>query len=307
MSTKIFIIGGSGFIGARLTQLAIASGHDVAYTYTRHPKPFDATEYQVDLTKGDDAALELCLFNERPQVVFHCAVPLPTQSDPQAHQQISVDSVARALATLSKVAPDALFVYLSTNAVFGGHDGPFREDDTPDPEGRTDAYRNYGLTKAAGEKIALEQWPNSLVVRTANVDGYTVDGVLSPRIANFVEKLQKGEPLPRFVDRYITPTLVDTLVAAMLEMAQPAFEHRGILHVAAPQAVTDHEQARLLATHLGFDESLVQRDSIANSPMMKKSLRNAALDVAFTQSLLETRLLTVEEQIERLQSGRVAR
>ena len=303
MPTKILVIGGSGFIGARLTQSAVEEGHDVAYTYARHSKALDATAYLVDLTKSEDAALEQCLFNQRPQVVFHCAVPPPTYPDATAHQQISTGSVERTLTTLAKVAPDALFVYLSTNAVFGGRDGPFCEDDKPDPEARTDAYRTYGQTKAAGEEIALTQWPNSLVIRTANVDGYTIDGTLSPRIGAFVEKLQRGEPLPRFVDRQITPTLVDTLVAAMLEVAQPAFDTRGVLHIAAPNAVTDHEQARLLAVRLGVDEGLVERDSMANSPMMKASIRNAALDVSLTQSVLQTRLLSVEEQIEQLFSG----
>jgi dTDP-4-dehydrorhamnose reductase len=112
-----------------------------------------------------------------------------------------------------------------------------------------------------------------------------------------VECLQTGQPVARFCDRYISPTLVDNLAAALLEVISPEFTYRGILHLAGSQRVTDYEYTRCLARCLGIDKKLVNPDYMVDSPLMMNSPRDNSLNTTFTQNLLKNSLLGVEEQL----------
>ena len=128
------------------------------------------------------------------------------------------------------------------------------------------------------------------------------DGTKRAKIAmaEAVASLQSGQTLRRFEDRYISPTLVDNLVDALLEVAAPDFTYRGTLHIVGSERITDYAYARCLAHALRADERQVVPERIADSPSMAHTPRDASLDCAFTQSLLRTRLLSVREQMAAL-------
>ena len=297
----MLIIGGSGFIGARTLVAAIKAGYEVTYTYARQllNLPVEATAWWVALP-DDGEALEKCIAQVQPNIVIYAAVPSPQNASFELHQVVSVDGVRRTLKALAHISPDALFVYISTNTVFGGGRGLYREQEATDPTLRLDPYRAYALTKAQGEGLVCQLWPNSVIARTSVVDGRDINGQLYPRLAGQVARLEAGQPLLRFADRYFSPTLIDNLVEALLEVLDPAFSYRGVLHLAGNQRVTDYELAIYLAQHLGLDEELVQAEKMTDSPTMANSPRDSSLDVSFTQSLLRTRLLNVPEQLKRI-------
>ncbi len=300
-SRRLLIIGGSGFVGARTLVAAARAGYHVSYTYARQPVnlPIEATPFQVAIPEAAEA-LEKCIAQVQPHTVIYAAVPSPQNASFELHQAVSIDGVRRTLGALAQVSPDALFVYISTNTVFGGGRGLYREDEVTDPTLRRDPYRAYALTKAEGEGLVRRLWPNSIIARTSVVDGRDVHGQLYPRLAGQVARLQAGQPLVRFADRYFSPTLIDNLVEALLEVLEPTFGYRGILHLAGNQRVTDYELALYLARQLELDEKLVQAEQMADSPTMANSPRDSSLDVSFTQSLLRTRLLNVPEQLKHI-------
>lgn len=294
---KMLVIGGSGFIGARLVASATDAGYEVAYTYLNHSLQLPLKGYRVAL---DQVTPELqdCLTEFQPQVVVYSAVPpFVYANGEELHRQVSVEGVERTLHLLKQSAPAARFVYLSTNMVFGGGRGLYSELDLPDPELRHDPYRAYGITKYAGEQVALENWADTIVARTSVVYGRDLNSKLYPRVAAMVETLQAGKELVRFRDRYITPTLVDNLVEALLEVVKPDFTYRGVLHLAGSERLTDYDFAVYLAQCLGIDTGLVKSESIADAPVMASSPRDQSIAVDFTQSLLRTRLLDVKEQL----------
>lgn len=280
------IIGGSGFVGSKIVSEATkVADSEIAYTYATRKVDLLARAYQVKMEEG--GALERCILETKPRVVIYCAVPFMDQA---LHKTVSVEGVKRTLTKLAGVNPSARFIYMSTNAVFSGARGPCRESDLPDPESRHDPYREYALTRAEGERIAQKMWANTIIVRTSNVDGRDIHGNLNSRLAFSVERLRLGQALPRFCNRQISPTLVDNLAAALLEVIHPSFSYTGVLHIAGSQQITDYEYAKLLARQIGVDENLVEED-FDDTPS------NISLNVALTQRLLQTRLLNVAEQL----------
>ena len=188
----------------------------------------------------EEGALETCLADSQPDAVAYCAVPSQRSSE-ASHRLVSVEGIERVVNWLRASARRTLLVYMSTNAVFSGLHGPYREADIPDPKARQDVYRAYAVSRCRGEEAALDGWSNALVVRTATVNGRDVQGRLNERLAMPVERLLAGRSLPRFCDRYLSPTVVDNLADALLEVMAPRFEYRGIPHLAGIQRVTDHE------------------------------------------------------------------
>ncbi len=281
----LLIIGGSGFVGARLTEAAIRAGRQVAYTYSSHRIQLPAASFQVNLQ--DEKVLEACIAETRPRAIIYCAVPHPG-SGAELHKAVSENGVRRLLAVLDRSNP-CKFIYVSTNAVFSGKSGPYGEDDTPDPEERQDQYRAYAMTRARGEQIALDAWPETIVARTADVNGRGIQGKLNPRLQRLVEQLQAGVEKNRLCDGYISPTLVDNLVAALLEISRDDFEYRGVLHLAGSQQISYYDFARMVAREIKADEQLVTKDT--------SRAWNIALDTSYTQSILKTHLMDVQEQL----------
>ena len=302
---KLLVVGGSGFIGGRLVGVAVEQGQAVAYTYARRPLPLpNGAAYLVDFNQPQsNDGLDHCIKEFQPDVVIYCAVPLPT-AEYELHRRVSVEGVQRVIELLQQRGQPCRLLYVSTNAVFGNGRGLYREDELPDTHLRlpSDPYQAYALTKAEGERLVLSAsaWPDSLVARTAIVDGRLMDGSLSYRVHGLVRALRAGQPLVRFDDRFISPTLVDNLVEALLEISHPTWDYRGVLHLAGSQRTTDYEYALALARRLDLPTDLVQANSLKDVPAMLGSPPDTSLDITLTQSLLQTRLLDVEEQLARL-------
>jgi dTDP-4-dehydrorhamnose reductase len=291
---RLLVLGGSGFVGGRLAQAAATAGYRVAYTYSQRRAALAGAAYQVRLEAGPEA-LEACVAAVRPDVVVYAL--LPRGPSDAAQTLVNVEGVRLLLAALARNAPGARLVYISTNAVFGSGRGGYGETEAPDPAARHDGYRAYALSKAAGERMALDGWADTIIARTASVDGWAAGGALSARLAGQVETLRAGRALPRFADRVISPTLVDNLVAALLEILEPDFAYRGALHLAGSEPVTDYAYARALARRLGADPDLVRPARMTEAPAMAGSPQRTDLDVRFTQSLIRTPLLGVEAQL----------
>lgn len=301
---QILILGGSGFIGGRLAQAFIQHQHRVDYTFTsrRLPAHLGATAHLLDLTRVRSDDLAALVAATQPDAVIHCAV-MPLNGDYIHHHSVNAYSVPRLTQALAQARPDARVIYLSTDAVFAGRaDGLYREHDEADARlrKRSDVYRNYGVTRALGESLLREHWPhNHLIIRTSHVDGHDVDGELSPRLAALLAQLQGGIPTKRLIDRFFTPTLVDNLIDAVLEMLDPTFSYRGTLHVAGRQRVSHYEHALALAQHIGADARLIVPERLAESRVPDLPA-DTSLDVALAQSLLHTSLLDLQEQLTQL-------
>jgi dTDP-4-dehydrorhamnose reductase len=281
----LLVIGGSGFVGGQVLQAAQQKGLQAAYTWAHNPRDFGFPSYRVDLEQEDDA-LAACLKEIRPRSVVYCAVP-GVGADDTAHEWVSVRSVERMLGMLD---PGTRLVYVSTNAVFSGWKGPYRESDPA--EERTDRYRAYGVMRARGEQVVLTGWENALVARTAHVEGCFADGPLHWRLGEVVERLKAGQEVPRFTDRSISPTWVNHLAEGLLETAAPGFSRRGILNLAGSQVLTDYDYTRLVARAIGVNDEQVRPDRMLQEG--HAGSYNLALDTTLAQRLLSTRFARIE-------------
>jgi dTDP-4-dehydrorhamnose reductase len=125
------------------------------------------------------------------------------------------------------------FVHISTDYVFDGTRGEYREDDLPHP------VNSYGESKLAGEEAVLTAYPGATVVRTARLFGATGE--------NFVTSLKiparRGRPIRAVEDERGSFTYAPDMAARLLELLSAGCPS-GILHLVGAEAASPYEVAQ---------------------------------------------------------------
>ncbi len=236
---RLAVIGGSGFLGAWVVELAqrveglcVASlARDPAH-FPR-PRPGERVErMEVDALAADE--LELALAAWKPTHVVLCAAlsrMAECKHDPERAHRMNVDLPHRvALCSRGR----ARVVFSSTDLVFGAHaPGPsgFDEHATPAP------VSDYGRSKFGGEsvlRVHARVDPNLAIVRLPLLYGPSFGRGLGAS-ESLLAALEKGERPQLFTDERRTPLDVRDGAAALLEIALG--EHSGLLHVGGPVAL----------------------------------------------------------------------
>jgi dTDP-4-dehydrorhamnose reductase len=267
---RILVTGGAGYLGSELCAQAEAQGLDVVATQFATPAPHGRA---VQLDIRDAAAVQRLLLRLGPDVVVHTAY---VQTGPEVDATVVRGSAAVAEAS-ARVG--ARLVHLSTDLVFDGEQGaPYDEDAEPRP------VMAYGAAKLEAERLVLRADPDALVVRTSLLYGKP-----GPQ-----ERLALRDDVTFFTDEIRCPTLVGELAAALLELAHRP-DVTGILHVAAPEALSRLDLARLLRAAHGGDPDVLRG---ARSESAGRA-RNVALDSSKAAGLLANRLRGASEAMAR--------
>ena len=247
---RVLVIGASGFIGRYvMRRLGASPDHDVAGTYGSQPPADDGGAWhQVELT--DTAALERLFQQTRPDVVIHLAAIADIGAAEREPERATAVNVS-ATSTIVRLCEErrARLIFVSTECVFDGERGFYREDETPRPT------THYGQTKwEAEQEVAwlAESWS---IIRTSIVYGWP-----HPGKRNFapwlIENLRAGRPYRAPTDVLRTPVYVEHLVDGIERII--AGNYPGILHVAGRDWVNMHEFAAAIANAFDLDANLVQ-------------------------------------------------
>ena len=235
------LIGADGLVGRHLAAAGPAA--DMVRTYRRDPPPDGVL---LDITDID--AVRATMARVRPGVVLLAAADAwveRCEREPQATRRVNVEAPRRIAESIAET--DALFVVFSSEYVFEGTAGEYREDDERRP------INEYGRQKAALEDIALASG-RGLVCRTSGVFGD------DPKRKNFVcqlvDRLRAGDAFDVPSDQLVTPTYAPSLARAVVRLAERG--RTGVFHVAGPHVMGRVDFAQLVADAFGLDGSLIR-------------------------------------------------
>ena len=208
-----------------------------------------------DLDLADPATVAPALVRWAPAAIINCAaythVDRAEADEDHAHT-INADSVGE-MAAVAR-AMGIPFVTFSTDYVFDGSaDTPYVESSPTSP------VNAYGRTKLAGEQMALETYPGSLVIRTS----WVISGTHPNFVATMLRLVDEREL--RVVDDQVgCPTVAADLAAA----TRRAIERRvtGILHLTNTGATTWFELARTAVGLAGRDVTRISPCSTDEYP-----------------------------------------
>lgn len=258
------MIGGSGFLGQRITRQAQLAGHTVIATFHAHlPSASDVEWRRVDIRRRDDVMA--LARSALPDVIINAAY---RQSDWETTADGGVHVALAAAAT------GARLVHVSSDAVFSGTASSYDETRQPDPT------TPYGAAKAAAETAVKGITPTAIIARTSLIIG---DGD-SPH-ERLVHALASGAATGAlYTDDVRCPVHVTDLASALLELA--ASPHAGVHHVAGADAISRYELGVLIARRDGLDPA-------ALAPGLRAATdRPGPLDVRLDSSKTQARLTT---------------
>ena len=253
---RLLVTGGCGYLGRELVARAAAQGWAVRATWFERPPTEGGDWVRVDVR--DEAALAEAV--DGVDAVVHTAYR-------QGEREWDINVVGSA--AVARAAARCRLVHLSTDLVFSGEHGGYREEDEPAP------VNSYGRSKAEAERRVAAAHPAATIVRTSLIYGGAEPG---PQ-----ERLAR-ENRRFFVDELRSPVQVGDLAQAILELLP--LDVPGPLHLGGADDVSRFDFAVLLGADPGKLEPT--RTTAARAP-------NVTLDSSRARGLLSTRLRGVRE------------
>ncbi|HEY3863932.1 MAG TPA: SDR family oxidoreductase [Verrucomicrobiae bacterium] len=223
----VWITGAGGLIGSYIARLARA--------YAPGARAIPLARADLDLT--DFGAVDRRFAADRPRLIIHCAAMSKTvdcQARPAEARRINVDATAH----LAGLAAGAGFIFFSTDLVFDGARGNYRETDAARP------LSIYGSLKLEAESIVLRN-PRHAVVRTSLNSGASPGG-RSGYNEQFRAVWAEGKIVRLFHDEFRCPIPAAVTARAIWEMA--ARPRGGIWHLAGAERLSRLQIGELLAS-----------------------------------------------------------
>ncbi len=284
---RLVITGGSGLLGNKLVRLAGQAGHEVQATYNTHPVEGANAQY-LDLT--NETMVNRVIRESQADAVIHAACITDVdfcEQDP--------DSATRVNGTATGIIADAcrksrsFLVYVSTDYVFDGQRGHYKEEDVPSP------INEYGRSKLLGEIQVQEHAADFCIARTSVVYGWGREH--RPNFATWVyQRLRKGERLDVVADQHVSPTLNSHLARMLLEVAERRI--RGFLHVAGATRLSRYEFAARLARAFKFDERLLNAVKSESINWRARRPFDSSLNVGKALEILNNKPVVADRALE---------
>ena len=271
-------------MGAKLAGMAQEEGHEVFSGYN-HSIPEKGVALKLDL--AFDNSIHKAVEQAQPEIIFHTAA-LTDVDRCESEQDLACRINARGTKVLADAAKKAgaFLVYISTDYVFDGQRGMYKEEDRANP------ISHYGYTKLLGEKYA------ECVARTCVIYGSKPASGKINFALWILEKLQKGEEIRIVTDQYVSPTL-NTNLARML---QEAGEQRreGVYHMAGATRTSRYEFACKLADVFGLDRSLIVPTKMADLSWKARRPMDSSMDVSKAARLFNEKPWDINRSLNNL-------
>jgi dTDP-4-dehydrorhamnose reductase len=289
---KILITGSNGLLGSYFVRSLLAAGHEILATglgdcRLRLTDPLVHGWMQwggvPELRPGqyayrvldicDAMAVHACIREYRPDWIIHNAAwaqPDACETNPVGCWAVNVTATRFLLDAARETA--SAFLLVSTDFVFDGQHGPYRETDPTGP------VNYYGCTKRVAEKAVEQSGLHWAIVRTVLVYGQ------SPAVKRFNlltwvrDKLQAGERISVVNDQYRTPTYAGDLAAGVRQVIEQ--QARGLFHVSGADMMTPYDMAVATADTLGLDASLIDAVDGTNFTQPAKRPRRTGFDIS---------------------------
>ena len=306
MKKKIFVTGSNGLLGQKLIY-ALLNRSDFEIFATskgenRLMKKDGYTYQSLDIT--DKSAVENLFKLYLPDVVVNTAAmtnvdACETQRD--ECWKINVTAVKNIIDASEKIKArkQVHLIHLSTDFVFDGKNGPYKEEDKPNP------LSYYALSKNESEKIVQDSHIKWAILRTIIIYGVVDNMSRSNLVLWAKDALSKGQKINVVDDQFRSPTLAEDLADACIRVTERGAE--GIYHISGKETMSILEIVYKVADFFKLDKLLVNpvKSNTLNQPAKRPPttgfiIDKAIRDLGYHPHSFEEGLKVVAEQLSKI-------
>jgi len=278
MQKKILITGSNGLLGQKLI-LALKNQHKVLATSKGDCLISDISEFNyqsLDITDKDSI---IKIFDDfTPDVVINTAAMTDVdgcEDNKELCDKVNVKAVDYLRDACQK--HNAHLIHISTDFIFDGKEGPYSENDKPNP------LSYYGLSKLKSEQLLYNSEIKWTILRTIILYG-TAENLKRNNIVLWGRKaLKEGKPLHIIDDQYRSPTLAEDLAAACVLALEK--EATGIFNASGKDIMSIFEMIERMADFYNCDKSNINR--ISSETLNQKAKRPPKTGFILTKSFDE--------------------
>jgi dTDP-4-dehydrorhamnose reductase len=260
---KILITGSNGLLGQKLITKLISNPNFEVVGISRGENRVISSPFQYrDVNICDPLAVHEAFDHYKPEIVIHTAAMTNVdicESDKEGCIDLNVNATQYILDAAKKWKSH--IIHLSTDFIFDGEDGPYKEEAPPNP------LSFYGHSKWDAEKLVMDYPYAWSIVRTVLVYG-VVPGLSRSNIVLWAKgALEKGDPIKVVNDQFRTPTLAEDLAEGCIGIAEHG--KTGIYNISGPDFMSVLELVERVARFFNLSTELI-------NPISSTTLNQAA-------------------------------
>jgi dTDP-4-dehydrorhamnose reductase len=251
---KVLITGSNGLLGQKLTPLllekkveVIATGKGPDRTRTEN-----VNYHYLELDITDRGQVLDIVKTHKPDVIINTAAMTNVdqcESEKEACRTLNVDAVEYLVEACEQI--DCHLIHLSTDFIFDGENGPYTENDQPNP------ISFYGQSKLDAEALITKSALKWSILRTVLVYGIVPSMSRSNIILWVKESLESKKDIKVVTDQWRTPTLAEDL--AMGCYLAVAKEAQGIFNISGKDMLTPYDMSIKTADYFNLDKSYIAK------------------------------------------------
>ena len=259
LKKRILVTGSNGLLGQKLVaQLADNKSFELIATSrgeNRICKIEGFTYEPMDITSEEDVLRVYDLY--QPEIIINTAAMTNVdacENDKEGCWLLNVTAMEYLIKASEKHSTH--LIHLSTDFIFDGENGPYKEDDAPNP------LSYYGESKLASEKLLEKSTCKWSIARTIIVYGIVEDMSRSNIVLWAKSALEKKEKLTIVNDQFRSPTLAEDLAKGCILIAEKGAS--GVYHLSGKDTMSIVELVRRVAKYYKLDESFIEEISSAS-------------------------------------------
>lgn len=289
---RILITGSNGLLGQKIVKICLKRGTEFLATSNGNNRNHECPneKYQeMDITNQQRIAEVFTEF--QPTHIIHTAALTNVdycELNPEECQEVNVNATRKLWEEAQNI--NAHFQLLSTDFIFDGLTGNYKETDAPS------AVSIYGQSKVDAEQILINsENKNWSIARTIIVYG-TANNLSRTNIVLWsIDALTKGDPMKIINDQFRMPTWADDLAWGCMEICNR--NKNGIFHLCGPELMAVNEIVFRIAKHLGKTTDNVEIISSSTLNQPAKRPPRTGFDLTKSRTELGYNPKTLEETI----------
>jgi len=286
---KLLITGASGLYGSKLAQMALSKNYEV---YSSDIQELSVYGNFVKLDISGKAQVDEAFQTIKPDVVVHAATLTDVDKcelNKELAWKVNVEGTKNIVEAAK--AKGSFLIYISTDYVFGGETGRYKETDAPNP------INYYGVTKLKAEEIVKTQ-KEYFIARPSVMYGSTPAAGKVNFALWIIENLRKGEHVKIVTDQWNTPTLNTNLAEMTLEVI--ARKLTGIYHLCGATRLSRFKFAEQIADVFSLDKSLIDKVLSSEFTLSAKRPMDSSLDTSKAQQTMQHKPLEMDMALKQL-------